>query len=285
MANMRSIRLRIKSIENTRQVTRSMRMVSASKLRRTQEASRGLSEFASAGRAMLQKLTAGRTDFSNPLLLPHGTRDKLCCVLFVGNRGLCGAYNTSLLKYLEELAAAETASVSLVVVGRWGREQIAASGLPVLRRFDGVSDTPGAEEAREISEYLKELYLSGTADRVLLVYQHFRSVLAQDPTNLPLLPVEAETAEEGSADVIFEPDADSLLNELTDLVIRHTVYSVMLEARTGEHAARMTAMSAASDNTEELIQKLSLQLNHARQAAITTEISEIVGGSAALRNT
>ena len=281
---MRAIRTRIKSIESTRQITKSMRLVAAAKLRRTQEKSRGLGEFSAAARAMLQKLTAGRDSFSCPLLNRHGTDEKLCYVLFVGNRGLCGTYNSSLLRYLEELAGKEKRACSLVVVGRWGREQIAATGLPVLQRFDTVSDTPSAEEAEELTAYLKELYLTGATDRVVLVYQHFRSVLAQDPTAITLLPVEASEENAGRQDIIFEPDADSLLEELTELALRHSVYSVLLEARTGEHAARMTAMTAASDNTDELIQKLSLQLNHARQAAITTEISEIVGGSAALNS-
>jgi len=283
MANMRAIRTRIKSIENTRQITRSMRMVAASKLRRTQETSRGLGEFAAAAREMLARLTAGGRAFRCPLLRPHESGEKLCYVLFVGNRGLCGVYNSSLLKYLEEQAAGEGGG-SLVVVGRWGREQIAASGLPLLRRFDAVSDTPDGEDARELAAYLKELYLSGQADRIVLVYQHFRSVLAQDPVRLTLLPMEAAEQKGEAPDVIFEPDAEALMEELSELVFQHTVYSVLLEAKTGEHAARMTAMTAASDNTDELIQKLSLQLNHARQAAITTEITEIVGGSAALNH-
>lgn len=282
MANMRAIRTRIKSIESTRQITGSMRLVAAAKLRRTQEKSRGLRDFTEAARAVLQKLTAGETSFASPLLRRYAMEEKLCYVLFLGNRGLCGTYNSSLLRYLEELAKNEKRSCSLVVIGRWGREQVAATGLPVLRRFDTVSDTPEPQEAEEITDYLKQLFLSGETDRVVLVYQRFRSVLAQDPAVMTLLPVESPAAAGEAPDVIFEPDADSLMEELTELTLRSSVYSVLLEARTGEHAARMTAMTAASDNTDELIAKLSLQLNHARQAAITTEISEIVGGSAAL---
>ena len=286
MANIRAIRTRIKSIESTRQITRTMRMVAAAKLTKTQRSFAALRSYASASRGMLERLGgAGKTD--EPLLSRRETDDRLVYVLVVGNRGLCGTYNNALLKALEELAAAERElpeggekQISLVVCGRWGREQIAALGLPVLRRFD-VSDVPEATEAKELADYLQQLYLGGEADRIVLVYQNFRSVLQQVPTARTLLPL--ELPEGGDADVIYEPDASSLLHALLEQTLLGSVQAALLEARAAEHAARMTAMAAASDNTDELIAELSLKLNHARQAAITTEIAEISGGAAALR--
>lgn len=281
MANMRAIRNRIKSIESTRQITRSMRMVAASKLRRTQERWQQLAEFSRISREVLQKLCSGMDKIDSPLLQPR-EGDRLCLVLFVGNRGLCGAYNTAVVKAAEERIVRAAGEVSLVVCGRWGREQISSLGRPVLRVFDSLSDNPTAEEAGEIADYLKSLYLGGETDRIELLYEHYRSALTQEPDILRLLPMESEQDGEAKLDVIFEPDPETLLDRLSELVLLNTLHAVLLEAKTSEHTARMTAMSAASDNTDELIAELSLKLNHARQAAITTEITEIVGGSNAL---
>lgn len=277
---MRAIRNRIKSIESTRQITRSMRMVAASKLRRTQAHWQQLSEFSRISREVLQKLCAATEKTKNPLLQPR-EGNRLCLVLFVGNRGLCGAYNSAVVKAAEERIAASDEEISLVVCGRWGKEQIAALGRPVLRVFDALSDNPTAEEAEELSAYLKELYLGGEFSRVELLYEQYRSALTQEPGYLRLLPIERKSGGQ-KTDVIFEPDPETLLERLTELVLQNTLHAVLLEAKTSEHTARMTAMSAASDNTDELIAELSLKLNHARQAAITTEITEIVGGSNAL---
>ncbi len=277
---MRAIRNRIKSIESTRQITRSMRMVAASKLRRTQAHWQQLSEFSRISREVLQKLCAATEKTKNPLLQPR-EGNRLCLVLFVGNRGLCGAYNSAVVKAAEERIAASDEEISLVVCGRWGKEQIAALGRPVLRVFDALSDNPTAEEAEELAAYLKELYLGGEFSRVELLYEQYRSALTQEPGYLRLLPIERKSGGQ-KTDVIFEPDPETLLERLTELVLQNTLHAVLLEAKTSEHTARMTAMSAASDNTDELIAELSLKLNHARQAAITTEITEIVGGSNAL---
>lgn len=282
MANMRAIRTRIRSIENTRQITKSMKMVAASKLRHVQTGRENACAFADKSCEMLNSLLSGSTVFENPFLQERAEINKTVYVLFVGNRGLCGMYNSSLLRYLEELVGEDTEGAALVVCGRWGSEHIAASGLKVLRRFDDISDTPKDSDAAPVVEYLRQLYLDGEADRIVLVYQGFKSVLSQSPTTKQLLPVKAESSSELKGDFIFEPDRASIVAKLVDLYIQSNIYATMVEARAGEHASRMTAMTAASDNTSELIAKLNLQLNHARQAAITTEISEIVGGAAAL---
>jgi F-type H+-transporting ATPase subunit gamma len=274
MANLRAIRMRIKSVESTRQITKSMKMVAAAKLRKTQQALGRLGDFAEKSRAMLS--TLGGADCGSPYLKPREENKRVCYVLIVGNRGLCGIYNHSLLRFFAELRAEEKRETLLYTVGRWGKD--------LIGKTDGhfeISDTPSAEESRAVTEALKELYRSGEADEIVLVYQQFKSVLQQSPGTKTLLPLTLPERG-GEEQVIYEPDRETVLERLTELYLETQVHAALLEARTGEHASRMTAMTAAADNTEELIGELTLELNHARQAAITTEISEIVGGAAAL---
>ena len=281
MANLRKIRTRIRSVQNTQQITKSMKMVAASKLRHTQAAFGDLRRFAEKCGEILGQVSGGEQN--NPYLTARGACNKRCYVLIVGNRGLCGAYNTALLRYLEQLYGRDGGEAFLVVAGRWGKDMIQTLGLPVRRSFE-ISDTPSAAEARELSEYLRELYREGEADEIVLVYERFRSVLSQHPGRRVLLPLPPRQEARESDDVIFEPDRETLLDTLVDMYLDNSVHAALLEARTGEHSARMTAMTSASDNTEELITQLTLELNHARQSAITTEISEIVGGAEALKN-
>jgi len=282
MANsMRAIRTRIRSIENTRQITLSMRMVSASKLRRAQLAWNSLKEYDRLSRDVLSSVCVTTSSEKIPLLSSREVR-RVCYVLFLGSRGLCGGYNQQLLRFAKTMLEADNREKELVVVGRWGHEQVAQLHQEVIRRFDTFGDTPNPQEGRELADYLLQHYLDGACDEIILVYQQFISVLTQEPTSFKLLPMQPKESISPLRDVIFEPDAGTLLQKLTELVLHNAVYAAMLEAQTGEHAARMTAMTAATDNTEELIAKLSLELNHARQSAITTEISEIVGGANAL---
>ena len=280
MANLRAIRSRIKSVQNTQQITKSMKMVAAAKLRRTQTAFSALRSFADKSGEILSQVGAGASE--NPYLNAHAQRDRVCYVLIVGNRGLCGTYNTALLRYLEDRQKKDGREAFLVVAGRWGKDMIPTVGIPIRRSFE-ISDTPSSAEARELTDYLRQLYRGGEADEIVLVFEQFKSVLSQTPgckTLLPLTPPEGGAID--SSNMIFEPDRDSLLDALVEMYLDNSVHAALLEARTGEHSARMTAMTSASDNTEELIGELTLELNHARQAAITTEISEIVGGASAL---
>lgn len=209
----------------------------------------------------------------------------MCYVLFVGNRGLCGVYNHAVLRYAQELVQAEARPCTVVVCGSWGKDIIRQSGLPVQHTFDAISDAPGMAEALPVADYLKRIYLSGQVDEIHLVYQQFCSALQQVPGQVQLLParLDAQEQEEPTNDYIFEPDARSVLENMVQLYLNNMVFSVLLEAKVSEQASRMAAMSAATDATGELISSLSLQLNRVRQAAITTEIAEIVGGANALK--
>lgn len=286
MASMREIRARIRSVKNTQQITKTMKMVASAKLHRTQSGLSGIRSFARRSQHVLAELMAGENaGYDNEFLLPRKEVRTVCYVLFVGNRGLCGVYNHAVLRHAQELVQADERPCTVVVCGSWGRDIIAQSGLPVRHTFDALSDTPDMAEALPVADYLKRLYLSGEADEIHLVYQRFQSALQQVPDQVQLLParLQVQQREEAGNDYIFEPDARSVLENMVQLYLNNMVYSVLLEAKVSEQASRMAAMSAATDATTELINDLSLQLNRVRQAAITTEIAEIVGGANALK--
>ena len=282
MANLRAIRAHIKSIESTRKITKSMKLVAAAKLKRMQSAMNDYRPYADACRDMLAPLLSLPSAAGRPLLEKREVR-RICYVLFVGNRGLCGVYNTALLKYMESRAERNGADEELLVCGRWGGDLIAETGLKVIDTLTDVGDSPGAEDGRRICGMLREMFLSGRADEIVLVYESYVSALSQVPTMLRLLPLEPA---EGPAEdrPIFEPCESEVFDTLADMYLESAVCSVLFESKTAEHTARMSAMTAASDNTEQMIAQLELELNHARQAAITTEIAEIVGGANAIEN-
>ena len=285
MANMRAIRTRIKSVKNTQQITKAMKMVAVSKLRKTQAAAENARPFAEKSREVLNTLlSSGEAVLSSPLTTPRKTVNKVLYVLIVGNRGLCGTYNSALLKFAAELNEKDGRDCEFIVCGRWGRDAILKSGLKVREFLPELGDTPGFDEALGLSDRLKLLYLSGEADEIHIVHQKYVSALRQDPVCVQFLPAKAEnTGEMKTREFIFAPDRNSVLDSVLRLCLNNELYAMMLSARCGEHSARMTAMTAATDSTKELIDELGLSLNRARQAAITTEISEIVGGAAALK--
>ena len=280
MANIRAIRAHIKSVESTRKITSSMRMVAAAKLKKAQSAMNALRPYATATKEMLSSVLGCPAARSDPFLRQREI-GRVCYVLLIGDRGLCGLYNNALVRHMEYLAREEKRDYSVIVCGRWSGDALRSASFPVTETITTLSDVPTAEESRALCEKLKELYLSGGADEIVLVYQQYRSAFVQIPGSKRLLPLEAPVPEE-TTDLIVEPDGAAVLSELVLLYLENTLASVLLEAKTGEHSARMTAMTTASDNTKEMLEELRLELNHARQSAITTEISEIVGGANAL---
>ena len=280
MPNIYAIKARIKSVESTRQVTKSMKMVSTAKLRRTQYTMNRVQPFAEHCRRILECLCSGGLETEQALMQAHGEIRRVCYVLIVGNRGLCGSYNSDILRYMKELAKREEKEFFTVVCGRWGEDVIAQEGLKVKRRFPELSDTPERGESDRISDYLKELYRSGQADKIVLVYQRHKG-MGQEAVNEQLLPVVPMKGVK-ARDYIFEPDRESLLERIAGLYVENVVYEALLQARTGEHFARMTAMTTATDNTDEMIRELTQEMNTQRQAQITTQSSEVIGGANAL---
>lgn len=277
MADMRAIRARISSVENIGQITKSIKTASAARLRMTQERFRQTSAFSSKCREILDELIGSGAGTDNALIRPHSGGSRCCLVVFVGSRGLCGAYNTAVLKYLGELISQRGGDCAVVAVGRWGAESFAAAGIEPVKRFADVGDVPAPGEARELAKYLTELFLSGVADTVELVYQHYVSAISQTPASKTLLPLDTGAVEKRRSEYIFEPDRDTLIEKLVRLDVDNEVYSVLLEAKKGEHSARLNTMTAAVDNTDELLDELILEMNHARQSEITTELNEIMG--------
>lgn len=282
MASIREIRDRIKGVKSTQQITKAMKMVSVSKLRKTQLSMNTMRSFTKQCQQIMDDLLDSDANLEHPLLTRRNPDGMVTYVVVVANRGLCGAYNTNLMRYLEKLLRDQTRPYQLVVVGRWTSEVL--TRLPVAHTFDDFPDTPGPSDCIKVTEYLRQMYLSGQTEEVRVVYERFINVINQEPTELQLLPVclPADRQTQEKADYSFEPSRADIVDKTVELYLSSTVYQLLLEARTGEHSARIAAMGTATDNTEELIAELSLELNRARQAQITTEISEIAGGAAAL---
>lgn len=281
MDSIYAIKARIKGVESTGKITKTMKLVSTAKLHQTQLQLSRLEGFAEKCRQSLGLVLSDIEGDECPLLKPREIK-KVCYVLFVGNRGLCGAYNWDALRYLRSLLEQEKNEFFTVICGRWSGEHREDKSLNVVRCFDNIEDVPSQARIQELSGYIQQLYLDEKADKIVLVYQ-CRESMGQRPETFQLLPLDKEEAESGG-DCIFEPDKLSLVNTLSRMYVDNSLAKVLLEAKVSEHFARMTAMTNAIDNADELLHELNLTLNRTRQAKITTEISEVVGGANALRN-
>lgn len=273
------LKSRIKSVESTQKITKSMKLVATSKLHQCQGQLRNFSPYAdNCARAL--SMVLGGSGAACPLLERREGAGKVCSVLFVGNRGLCGSYNQDIVRFLQSSERKGAPGSFTVVCGRWGAELQRDPRLNVRRCFTELGDVPSVEESDVIAEYLIGLFLDGEADEVRLFFQR-HSGLGQRPEMELLLPASGDSSDSGG-DCIFEPDRETLLNTLSRMYVSAGVRRALLEARVSEHFARMTAMTSATDNADELLRELTLTLNRTRQAKITTEISEVVGGAKAL---
>jgi F-type H+-transporting ATPase subunit gamma len=260
-----------------------MKMVSTAKLARAQTAIVAARPYSEKIRSLMASVVSGTDLEVNPLLTPRETVRRLDVVLFTSDRGLCGAYNGNLIKHAEKLMAARMPgleSVAVISVGRRGRDYFRRRKYAIPRNWEDLR-TITPEFATEIAEYLMQRFRDGEADEVVLVYSEFQSALIQRPGDHLLLPI--STGEpEPSLPYEMEPDPEKLLSLLVPRAVESAVYRALLENQAGEHGARMTAMDNATSNTEELIRTLTLEFNKARQAAITSELVEIVSGAEAL---
>ena len=288
MPNLKDIKRRIGTVENTQQITSAMRMVSAAKLRRAQDAILAARPYAQKMYATLGEVGKRQKDAEHPLLQAHESQTVLEVVVITSDRGLCGAFNANSLKAAERVIAAQGPQFDKVVVSAVGRkaDEYFAKRQEIVRTWTGISDI-GVKHAQAIANHLSERYTEGEIDRAVIVYNEFVSAMTQKPNTDQLLPLSAEEeiAEAGEAEAMpfeIEPDAAALLNVLVPQALEFSIYRALLENQAGEHAARMTAMESATRNTEDLIKSLTLQYNRARQAAITKELVEIVSGAEAL---
>jgi len=284
MSNLRDIRRRISSVKNTQKITRAMKMVAAAKLRRAQEAIVTARPYAQQMRALVTRVAACTQDDSHPLL--GGRAEKRAVLIVVtSDRGLCGAYNSSVVNETKRLLAGPLSGreVSLILVGRKGADGMKRQNVTIGEKFTHVLEDDPLRAVAKIVDPLVERYASGEIDAVHVVYNAFRSAISQVVTLEQLLPVAVdEEAEAPPVEYMYEPDQAAVLETLLQRDLRIQVHRVLHEAAASEHGARMTAMDAATNNASDVIDTLTLQYNRARQDAITAEMLEIIGGAEAL---
>ncbi|MCU0668741.1 MAG: ATP synthase F1 subunit gamma [Myxococcota bacterium] len=286
MPSLKDIRRRITSVKKTQQITRAMRMVAAAKLRRAQEAIESARPYAERMRETLVEVAASQ-GAEHPLLATRETVKNVDVVVISSDRGLCGAFNSNVLKRAEqEIAARDRTAERLAIAtigrkaseffGRRRREQIVRS-ITTIARIDYA-------HAQQIAAALAQRFLSGESDEVWLVHSEFISTITQRPRVVKLLPLAPEPSQAATDKPPFtiEPSAEKLLALLVPKALEVEIFRALLDNQAGEHAARMTAMESATRNSEDMISRLTLQYNRARQAAITKELVEIVSGAEAL---
>jgi len=286
MANLRAIRKRIGSVKSTQQITRAMKMVSAAKLRRAQDAITAARPYARKMREVVGAVAGRAGADAHPLLAAREPR-KLALLLVTSDRGLCGSFNSGLTRaayrYIQDHRD-RYEEIALFVVGRKGRDFFRRREIPIRKEYIGVLGAVSRHHAETIGNDLVEGCLAEEFDEVRIVFNEFRSAISQTTRFEKLFPVELESAAGASdVDYLYEPGRKEILASLLPKYVETQVFRVLLESVAGEHGARMTAMDSATNNSVEMIARLTLQMNRARQASITTELTEIVSGAEALK--
>lgn len=288
MAGLKEVRERIVSVQSTRQITSAMKMVSAAKLRRAQDAIIRMRPYAGKLREILQNLTATLDSSEGGAYSTPREGNKVLLVVVSSNRGLCGGFNSNIAKKVFSLLADEYAGkdVTVIAIGKKGAEATKRKGLNVIGTHNEVYDNLSFEAVAPIAQRIMDGYLTGEFDRVDLIYNQFVNAAVQRTTQEQFLPVPppAKNAK-GKADTgeyIFEPGKAEIVEDLIPRSLKIQLYKAVLDSNASEHGARMTAMHKATDNATDMLKELKISYNKARQANITKEILEIVGGAAAL---
>jgi F-type H+-transporting ATPase subunit gamma len=286
MANLKEIRNRIASVSSTMQITSAMKMVSAAKLKKAQDAITAMRPYSDKLTELIQNLSGAiNGDTPNPYTQVRPVK-KALLVVITSNRGLCGGFNSNIIKATNSyLAVHATESVDLITLGKKGND-ILAKNNNINTNNNAIFDGLSFSNASEIAEAFMEAFAQKEYDRVDVVYNRFKNAATQIVTTETLLPISAETEDSNSttADYIFEPTQEEIVNQLLPKSVKMQLFKALRDSFASEHGARMTAMHKATDNATELRDQLKLTYNKARQAAITNEILEIVGGAEALNN-
>ena len=286
MANLRDIKRRIGSVENTQKITSALKLASAPKLRRATLAVEAARPYAVHMRATLEDVARGSSDAENALMTPHDEVRTLGVVVVTSDRGLAGAFNNQIIKRVDRMLAERAdVNVKLYLVGRKVNDFFKKRRPKEIELAELIGPGVTYAQAAAIARQIAHSYEEGELDQVLIVFNEFVTTMTQRPTTqqlLPIVPSESEEEAEEVAPYEIEPDAQRLLAVLAPKALEIQIFRAMLESQAGEHAARMTAMESATRNSEELIESLTLQYNRARQAAITRELVEIVSGAEAL---
>ena len=282
MANLKEIRNRISSVSSTMQITSAMKMVSAAKLKKAQDAITAMRPYSDKLTQMLVNLSSS-VDFENVYLSPRKVKNKLV-VCITSNRGLCGAFNSNVIKKCTEIANSSVENVSFFCIGKKGGD-ILSKTHNVIQSNNAVFDDLTFENISTIADRVMSMFLNKEYDSVQIVYNKFKNAATQIVTQEQYLPIEnnkSKDDEKDSSDYIFEPTQIEIISELIPKSLKTQLYKSVRDSYASEHGARMTAMHKATDNATELRDQLKLTYNKARQAAITNEILEIVGGAEAL---
>ena len=289
----RALRRRINSVQSTKQITRAMELIAATRVVKAMTRANAARPYSTKMTGVIEDLAAGGVGIDDPLLRSSETVSSIGFVVITSDRGLAGAYNSSVIRAAEkEIMAAQTEGkeYKLVLVGKKAADYFRFRNYQIEASFSGMTDTPSYEDARDVATTVRDLFVSEAVDQVILAYQEFVSMGTQRVAVRKFLPLESmqTVASEGGGDADsralfeFEPSPEGVLSALLPRYVESRLYSALLDASASEHANRQRAMKSATDNAEELITKLSRALNRARQDAITTEIMEIVGGAEAL---
>ena len=284
-AGVKLLNKRIRSVRNTQQITKAMKMVAASKLQRSQGRMLAARPYSRKLTELMQQL-AGQADIGHPLFEVRPVQNRLFVVI-TSDKGLCGSYNTNLLKLAHKSIDASIAGgtpTAIYAIGRKGADYFRKRGYTMYHAHTDFAGDMSADRGKMVGDRCVEAFTGGGFDEVRVVYAQFQSTMTQRPVDLPLLPIAPDAATTGAAaqkerDYIWEPSQAELFGVLLPLYLRNRVFMTLSEAFTSEHAARMTSMNAATENAGEMIGALTLQRNRERQAAITSELLDIVGGA------
>ena len=293
MPNLKDIRSRIASVKNTQKITSAMKMVAAAKLKRAQDAVEAARPYATKMVHVIDGLASRVEVGAHPLLRQPEQERKILVIVVSSDRGLCGGFNASLFRTLDRFLrdkAEVCESIELVTIGRKGN-QFFRKNQTIARDFTGILGAVTFPKAKEVAAYAMSRFNAGEVDHVYLVYNEFRSAISTIPRVEGILPLntlkedadEAQPAQGPSVEYIYEPDEQTLLNQLLPNSVEVRVFQALLESEASEHGSRMTAMDNATSNASDMIKALTLQYNRARQAFITKELVEIVSGAEALK--
>lgn len=294
MASLKEVRIRIASVNSTKQITSAMKMVSASKLRRAQERILGLRPYFKEMKILFEQIVSDKPFEVDSPFFHKREGGRVLCVVMSSNRGLCGTFNANVNKYIESfletehmISYSQNNAVDFIVFGKRVGEYLTKKNYNILEQHLAEMEKPVAAEIFNITGDMLDKYLAGKWDAVYLIYNQFRNPAMQEVGHEQLLPIpKTEVPEEffyPEIEFIVQPDIDAIVSTLLPDYLKSSVYKAVLETSAGEHGARMTAMHKATDNATELIKELKLSYNKARQAAITKEIIEIVSGANALQ--
>lgn len=284
MASLRDIKSRITSTKKSSQITKAMQMVSASKWNRAEQNAKAFVPYMEKIQEVVASIASGSNNASHPMMVSQPVK-KTGYLVITSDRGLAGAYNSSILRHVFQTIKNRHKSQDeyvIIAIGRVGRDFFVSRKMNVELEIVGLSDQPSFADISELAKSAVGLFSQGAYDELYMYYNHYVSAIQQDVTEKKLLPLSDVQSSGKLASYEFEPSAEEILEVLLPQYAESLIYGALLDGKASEHAARMTAMKNATDNAAELIDTLSLQYNRARQAAITQEITEIVGGAAAL---